>query len=269
MMVWDGWGGERGDNRIRRGEGAAGFSREDECCWCWCWGCLRLLRLSPTERDSHLPGLECEEGWRPSTVASPPVWPWVESCFMSFIAVRVRFCSCRWRWQIVPLHDRAQTVEGWNRFPSVAYSSAQRRLWWWNISCADCKWGMWGQALFTPKLTSVIRADGPVYQGDAVGGTTTPPPRPPASPQPPPSLHEPSGINTCCGKHRSVDRLNKSWQYVNLDYPSVIGQTVCGHRGGGMGRGTVDNSGISISSAMWRALCRNMSRDRSGSSSLR
>lgn len=139
----------RGDSRIRRGEGAAGFSREDECCWCWCWCCLRLLRLSPTERDSHLPGLECEGGWRPSAVASPPVWPWVESCFMSFIAVRIRFCSCRLRWQIVPLHDRAQTVEGWNRFPSVAYSGAQRRLRWRNISCADLKWGVWGQVLFT------------------------------------------------------------------------------------------------------------------------
>lgn len=37
-----------------------------------------------------------------------------------------------------------------------------------------------------------------------------PPASPPPPPPPPPSLHQPSGIDTCCGKHRPVDGLNKS-----------------------------------------------------------
>lgn len=80
---------------VREGKRAVGFSREDECCCCWCCCCLRLLRLWPTERASHPPGLVCEDapvGWRPSTVVSPPVWKWVESRLMTLVAVRFRFC---------------------------------------------------------------------------------------------------------------------------------------------------------------------------------
>lgn len=57
----------------------------------------------------------------------------------------------------------------------------------------------------------ITGADGPVYQGDAVGGT---PSSPSSSSSNPPCLHQLCGIDTCRGKYWAQDGLNYTWAYA-------------------------------------------------------